>query len=174
MVDWNQILAAHGPMVWRTVYRLLGQHADAMDCYQETFLAAFRSAEGGRRPVGHWPSFLVSLATRRAIDRLRQRSRFRKWHAPLDDVPEPASPGDPPIEHVQGAECLDEVRSVLAELPDKQAEVFWLSCVEEIPHRDIASQLQVSSGEVRVLLHRARTRLRAALEPRLPDSWRNR
>ena len=70
MVDWNEILIGHGPVVWRTVYRLLGQHADAMDCYQETFLAAYRWSE--RHPVGHWPAFLTSLATRRAIDRLRQ------------------------------------------------------------------------------------------------------
>ena len=64
MVDWNQILAAHGPAVRRTVYRLLGQHAAALDCYQETFLAAYRSVE--HRPVAHWRTFLTCLATRRA------------------------------------------------------------------------------------------------------------
>jgi RNA polymerase sigma-70 factor, ECF subfamily len=172
MVDWNKILAAHGPTVWRTVYRLLGQHADALDCYQETFLAAYRSV--GRQPVAHWPSFLTSLATRRAIDRLRQRGRSHRLLASLDDVPEPVGHGDSPVEHAQGAERLDEVRWLLAGLPEKQAEVFWLSCVEGMQHRDIGDQLQISAGEVRVLLHRARTRLRSALEPRLPDSWRKR
>ena len=66
MVDWNQILATHGATVWRTVYRLVGRHADALDCYQETFLAAYRSVE--LQPVAHWPTFLTCLATRRAID----------------------------------------------------------------------------------------------------------
>src|SRR5713226_2297346 len=68
MTDWPLILAEHGPTVWRTVYRLLDHHADALDCYQETFLAAWRFAE--RAPVADWPSFLTSLATRRAMDRL--------------------------------------------------------------------------------------------------------
>ncbi len=172
MVDWNRILAEHGPAVWRTVYRLLGQHADALDCYQETFLAAYRSV--GRGPVAHWPSFLTSLATRRAIDRLRRRGRFHRLFASLDDVSEPVAPGDSPVEHAQGAERLDEVRGLLAGLPEKQAEVFWLSCVEGMPHGDICEQLRISAGEVRVLLHRARARLRSALEHRLPDSWRNR
>jgi hypothetical protein len=31
MVDWNEILTAHGPTVWRTVYWLLGRHDDALD-----------------------------------------------------------------------------------------------------------------------------------------------
>ena len=170
MVDWNEILTAHGPTVWRTVYRLLGQHADALDCYQETFLAAYKSA--GRQPVSHWPAFLTSLATRRAIDRLRHRGRSRKRLTSLDDVPEPIGRGDCPVEHAQGAERLDEVRKLLATLPDKQAEVFWLSCVEGMKNLDISDQLGISPGEVRVLLHRARTSLRSALESRLPDSWR--
>jgi RNA polymerase sigma-70 factor (ECF subfamily) len=172
MVDWNEILAAHGPAVWRTVYRLLGQHADALDCYQETFLAAYRSA--GRQPVAHWPSFLTSLATRRAIDRIRQRGRSRRLLTSLDDVPEPVGQGDSPVEHAQGSERLDEVRALLAALPEKQAAVFWMSCVEGMQHRDIGDHLHLRVGEVRVLLHRARSRLRSALEARLPDSWRNR
>ena len=71
MTDWPSILAEHGAAVWRTVYRLLDHHADALDCYQETFLAAWRFAQ--REPVVEWRPFLVSLATRRATDRLRQR-----------------------------------------------------------------------------------------------------
>ena len=172
MVDWPNILETHGPEVWRTVYRLLNHQADALDCYQETFLAAFRYAE--RQPVKHWPSFLISLATRRAIDRLRQRGRSRRLFASLEEVPEPVGHGDSLVENAQGAERLDEIRGMLAGLPEKQAEVFWLSCVEGMPHREICDQLQISAGEVRVLLHRARARLRSALEPRLPDSWRNR
>jgi DNA-directed RNA polymerase specialized sigma24 family protein len=45
MTDWRTILADYGPAVWQTVYRLLGQHANALDCYQDTFLAAWRYAE---------------------------------------------------------------------------------------------------------------------------------
>jgi len=172
MVDWNQILAAHGPAVWRTVYRLLGQHADALDCYQETFLAAYRLAE--LRPVAHWPTFLTCLATRRAIDGLRQSGRSRRLFTTLAGVPEPASEGESPVQHAQRAEQLDEVRALLAELPEKQAEVFWLNYIEAMQPLEIANHLEISPGEVRVTLHRARTRLRSALEPRLPDSWRNR
>jgi len=161
MVDWPKIVEMHGPAVWRTVYRLLGRQADALDCYQETFLAAFRSVE--RSPVNHWPSFLVSLATRRAIDHLRERGRSRRRFVPLPVASEPVSPEGSPLDHAQGAERLDQVRELLIQLPEKQAEVFWLSSIEEMSHRDISEQMKISDGEVRVLLHRARSRLRALL-----------
>ena len=84
MTDWPLILAEHGATVWRTVYRLLDHHADALDCYQETFLAAWRFAE--REPVVDWASFLISLATRRAMDRLRQRYRERVRVSAVDSL----------------------------------------------------------------------------------------
>jgi RNA polymerase sigma-70 factor (ECF subfamily) len=162
MADWPFILAEHGATVWRTVYRLLDHHADALDCYQETFLAAWRFAE--REPVADWPSLLISLATRRAMDRLRQRYRDRVRVIAIDSVREPGSDADCPVRHASAKELMDRLRAGMAELPDKQAEVFWLSCVEGLPHQQISGRMEIPPGEVRVLLHRARTRLRAVLD----------
>ena len=43
-IDWERIIQEHGPMVWRTAYRLLGRVHDAQECVQETFLSALRLA----------------------------------------------------------------------------------------------------------------------------------
>ena len=59
---------------------------------------------------------------------------------------------------------MDRVREGMAELPDKQAQVFWLSCVEGLSHQHISDRIEVPPGEVRVLLYRARTQLRAFLD----------
>ncbi len=162
MTDWPLILAEHGPAVWRTVYRLVDHQADALDCYQETFLAAWRFAE--RQAVDDWASFLISLATRRAMDRLRQRYRDRARVLALDALPEPISEAESPFRHASAKELMDRVRAGMAELPDKQAEVFWLSCVEGLSHQQIAGRMEIPPGEVRVLLHRARMHLRAVLD----------
>jgi RNA polymerase sigma factor (sigma-70 family) len=162
MTDWPLILAEHGDAVWRTVYRLLDHHADALDCYQETFLAAWRFAE--REPVADWRSFLVSLATRRAMDRLRQRYRDRVHVVAIDGLREPSSEAECPVRHASATELMDRVREGMAELPDKQAQVFWLSCIEGLSHQQISGRIEISPGEVRVLLHRARTRLSAMLD----------
>jgi RNA polymerase sigma-70 factor (ECF subfamily) len=160
-INWPAVVTEFGPAVWRTVYRLLNQHADALDCYQETFLAAWRFAQ--RQRVDDWTALLLSLATRRAVDCLRRRYRCRL--VALDSAPEPTSEADCPLRHAEAGELMDRVRIGLAGLPDKQADVFWLSCVEGLSHQRIADRLQIAPGEVRVLLHRARTRLRAILEP---------
>jgi RNA polymerase sigma-70 factor (ECF subfamily) len=162
MSEWPSILTVHGPTVWRTVYRLLDHHADAQDCYQETFLAAWRFAE--RQPVDDWTSFLTSLATRRAMDRLRRRYRERAGALAIDRVREPGSEAESPLGQASAKELMERVRQGMAELPDKQAQVFWLSCVEGLSHEHISDRLEVPPGEVRVLLHRARTHLRAALD----------
>jgi DNA-directed RNA polymerase specialized sigma24 family protein len=114
MTDWPFILAEHGVTVWRTVYRLLDHHADALDCYQETFLAAWRFAE--REPVADWPSLLISLATRRAMDRLRQRYRDRARLSAIDSLREPSSEAECPVRHASARELLDRVREGMAEL----------------------------------------------------------
>lgn len=157
MIDWAAVVAEHGPQVWRTVYRILNHHADALDCYQETFLAAHRSA--ARRAVADWAAWLTTLAARRAIDRLRQRTRLRARVTALEhDPPVAADPAD----EAASAELMDRVRAGMAALPDRQAEVFWLSCVEGMPHDRIAAHLKTSPGAVRVLLYRARAALAAA------------
>src|SRR5215467_8412220 len=148
MIDWGAILEQHGSTVWRTVYRLLGHHDDALDCYQETFLAALRFAQA--HTIEHWPSFLVSLATRRAMDRLRQRYRSGRRFLPLDTVPEPSSEVDGPLPQARANELLERVREGMAELPEKQAEVFWLSCLEGLSHQQIADLMEIPPAEVRV------------------------
>jgi RNA polymerase sigma-70 factor (ECF subfamily) len=170
MADWQLILREHGAAVWGTVYRLLCHHADALDCYQETFFAAWQFAQ--RSQVDDWAAFLTRVATRRAIDRLRQRIRSRERFPPLDDAPEPATSAGCPVQHARASELMALVREGLAELPDKQAEVFWLSCIEGQSHQQISGQMQVAPGEVRVLLHRARMSLAKLLESKLLDEKR--
>jgi RNA polymerase sigma-70 factor, ECF subfamily len=161
MVDWEAILAEHGTAVWHTVYRLLDHDADALDCYQETLVAGWQFAE--RHPVADWRAFLVSLAARRAMDRLRQRYRSRNLFLSLNRVAEPSSEADCPLRQAGATELMQRVRVGMAELPERQAEVFWLSCLEGLSHQQIGERLQIVPGEVRVLLHRARTRLGAML-----------
>ncbi len=61
---------------------------------------------------------------------------------------------------------MKRFRQVLAELPDRQAEVFWLSEVETLEHAEIAEQLNATPKEVAMWLHRAKQKLRRLLVER--------
>ena len=73
MTDWDDIVARHGRLVWETAWRMLGNHADASDCYQTCFMDAIKLAQ--RETVRDWPAALRRLATARALDILRVKYR---------------------------------------------------------------------------------------------------
>lgn len=161
MTDWGSIVARYGPDTWRIVYRILAHHADAWDCYQEVFLEVFRSPP--RAPVRDWGAYLGTLASRRAIDRLRQRIRLRDLALAIDRVPVPEAIASPPHERLVAVELMGRLRLALAALPGRQAEVFWLSCVEGLRHEQIAAQLRITPCAVRMFLKRARSTLADSL-----------
>jgi RNA polymerase sigma-70 factor (ECF subfamily) len=157
--DWPKLVHDHGPLVWRTAYRLLNHHADAADCVQETYATALRLAQ--RQPVADWPALLRRLATARALDRLRQRYRDRAWTADVEV--EASDPGPNPVECAEGAELAERLRHALARLSPREAEVFCLRCVDDLSYGEIAAQLEIEVNAVGVLLHRARERLKGLL-----------
>jgi RNA polymerase sigma-70 factor (ECF subfamily) len=160
--DWERIVAEHGPAVWATVYRILKHDADAQDCYQQTFLDAFRATR--RRPASNWAAFLARIAARRAIDRLRERAATRNRRRQEAPSRGSANPPAASAQHVE-VDLTDALRAALAELPPSQATVFWLRNVEELSYAEIADQMGISTNKVGVLLHRARASL-ARLFPR--------
>lgn len=74
-----------------------------------------------------------------------------------------ASSNPGPVEEAQAAELAARLRRALAELPDQQAEVFCLRCIEQRSYREIGQQLGLKTSAVGVLLYRARGRLRVLL-----------
>ena len=163
VIDWQVIVKKHGPLVWKTTYRLLGNHTDAADCFQETFVSALQLSQ--RQPVRNFPALLARLATARAIDRLRQRLRQPLFDTENGDrVPVPSANPDP-AEHAQQQELAAMLRKALAQLPPQEAQVFCLRYLNDMSYRQIAKQLNIKTNAAGVLLHRARAKLRQYLQP---------
>lgn len=162
MVDWPAIVEQYGSVVWRTAYRLLSDREAADEVYQETFLQAVRFSGGTQ--VTNWPGLLKRIATTRALDQLRVRYRrptesLGNGELVLGREPSPEHP-------LELEEALDQFRQLMTELPQRQAEVFWLREVEELNHEQIADQLEVSTSQVATWLHRAKRKLRQLLADR--------
>ena len=99
MTDWEAVVSQHVEIVRRTVYRLVGNHADAWDCIQETFLEAVKIDR--REPVRNWPALLRHLATARALDLLRVRCRQRSRCGPEADPAQAISREPGPSSHAE-------------------------------------------------------------------------
>ncbi len=160
-IPWPEIIREHGPSVWRTVYRLLANQEDAAECYQEVFLDALRLAKS--QSIDSWGAVLTTIATRRAVDRLRQRITQQQRHTSSESVDVVADRGPLATDELTDDELTQRLRQALAELPENQAEAFWLNHMEQQTYEEIATRLSLTIDHVGVLLHRARTRLRETL-----------
>ena len=161
MVDWDELMCLEGPAVWRTVYRLVRNQADAEECFQETFLAAFEVSN--RQPVRNWPALLQRLATSRAIDRIRSQMRRRRREE-FVDLTRTANCEVEPSQHAEATELAAALRWAIAQLPARQAEVFCLHELAEWTSPQIAEHLGMTSNAVGVVLHRARQKLQQLLK----------
>ena len=75
-----------------------------------------------------------------------------------------APPRDWPEERLLAGETLQVIGGALEMLPESQREVIRLRDVEGWDADEVCEALQISPGNQRVLLHRARAKVRAALE----------
>ena len=71
MTDWQAIVRDHGPAVWRTAHRLLGNRADAEECFQETFADAVEYTRRKIQPVAAWRA---RMGTAEARQHYRRRA----------------------------------------------------------------------------------------------------
>jgi len=170
MTNWAAIVANEGPAVWRTLWRLLAHRADVEECFQETFVSALELSR--RQAVESWPAVLCSLATVRAMDRLRKRYRRGGFAHNLEDelcsdprkLAESAlAPDAGPVEQAVAAELSERLREALSQLPERQAELFYLHALCGWSHRELGQRMQLTENAVGVTIHRARQRLRELL-----------
>lgn len=138
--------------VYGYCFYLLGDHHDAEDATERTFLAALGAIDGFRDDGASFRSWLFRIAHNQLVNALRTRSRRRT--EPLDGVPEPASGTDPAV----AAGTADEARRLrraLGRLSDDRRQVVILRFVDGLSAREIGAVLGRSEGAVRVLQHRA-------------------
>jgi RNA polymerase sigma-70 factor (ECF subfamily) len=168
MTNWDAIVATDGPMVWRTLWRLLANRADVEECFQETFLAALQFSR--RQTVKNWPAVLCHLATARAMDRLRLRyrpggpSQNPVEHTVTGDQSSEATSTEAgPVELAVASELSERLRQALSQLPERQVEAFYLHALCGWSHREIGERVRMTETAVGVNIHRARQFLRVHL-----------
>jgi len=169
---FSRLVEAYQRDVFSLCYRMLGNAEDAEDAAQETFLRAFRAI---RRydPQRAFRSWLLTIASRYCIDRLRRR-RLRWW--PLEEVAEETlrDPLPEPEEMVLRHEQFEMVQSLLATLAPKDRAVVVLYYWHEYRLEEIAEALSLSVSAVKSRLFRARRALAQAVQRQQTEPLRGR
>lgn len=159
--------AAFGALYRRYVERvygycfyLLGDHHDAEDATERTFLAALGAIDGFRDEGASFRSWLFRIAHNELANSLRQRRRRRT--TPLEAHPEPMSDADP-ARLTGEADEGRRLREAVSRLAGDRRQVIVLRFVDGLSSREIGAVLGRSEGAVRVLQHRALRDLAALL-----------
>lgn len=142
----------HRPL-WAYLVRLGATRTAAEDLAQEAFVKWLTHAHSPDAP-GPARAFLFTAATRLLIDRWRRERRFEPWDdaAPVEAV---APAGDGMISG-----------GAWAALTQRERQLLWLAHAEEFSHEEIAGITGLAAASIKVLLSRARARLKAGLTPR--------
>ncbi|HWE54278.1 MAG TPA: RNA polymerase sigma factor SigJ [Acidimicrobiales bacterium] len=155
------------PRIRGLAYRMLGTFSEADDVAQEAWL---RWQAAGGSHIHHPEAWLVTVATRICLDRLRSAPRTRETY-PGPWLPEPivADPG--PEDAAELADSLTLGFLVLLDqLAPVERAVFVLADVFDVPFAEIAATVGRSEATCRQIASRARRRLRPGKAPDRPGA----
>jgi RNA polymerase sigma-70 factor (ECF subfamily) len=184
---YTELIDRYGPSMLRVAQLHVRDRQVAEEVVQETWLGVLRGIDRfeGRSSFKTW---LFRILTNRAKTRGEREGRVIPFSAVLAadaaagdgpavdadrffDIDDPSTPcgwSAPPRAWTQDRvierETLGVVKEAIEALPTTQREVIRLRDVEGWSAEEVAAALELSDVNQRVLLHRARSRVRAALE----------
>ena len=165
MEDFQQLVRRHQRLVFAILSRYERDQHWVEDLAQETFVKAWCGLAGfdGRKPFENW---IGRIATNAALDHLRRRKR-RQSEIGIEDL------GDATLDWLQSEESdraprVQEAREILdvamSGLSPEDRLVITLQEIEGRSLKEISALTGWSAVSTRVRAHRAKTRLRKALE----------
>src|SRR5919198_3858642 len=156
--SYAAVFDAQRPLLLGVAYRVLGRVADAEDVVQETWL---RWSKVDPTTVNDPRAFLVRVATRLALDRLRRiKAQHEEYTGPW--LPEPIMTQPDPVERVERTEAISlALLVVLESLSPLERAVFVLHEAFGYSHAEIADILGRNEAAIRQLAIRARNHVQA-------------
>jgi RNA polymerase sigma-70 factor, ECF subfamily len=182
------VVDSWSPMLLRVARTFVSTDASAQEVVQDTWLAVVRGLNRfeGRSSLKTWVfSILANLSRTRGVREARSLPWSslapadgsgstvdpRRFRGPEDEWPRHWTPvGSPqpwqpsPEDATVAGEVRHRIARALTELPERQRTVVALRDVHGLSSDEVCAALAITTANQRVLLHRGRARLRAALE----------
>jgi len=171
------VVREYSPRLLAVIRGIVRNEEDARDCLQDTFVQVFR-AIGRFEGRARLTSWMHRIAVNSALMKLR--SKKRKAEASIDDLLPEFDGSDGRIEPtfqpapeahdtLETAERRTAVHLAISQLPENYRNVILLRDIQELSTDEVAAELDISPGAVKVRLHRARGALKKLLDPLLEE-----
>jgi RNA polymerase sigma-70 factor (ECF subfamily) len=178
---FEQLVRMYQGTLLRVAQMYVSSRAVAEEVVQETWLAVLNGIDRfeGRSSLKTW---IFRILANRAKTRGQREGRTIPFSALGEDDPEPAVepdrfdrghwasfPADWPEARLLGGETLHVIDGAIESLPATQRAVITLRDVQGWSAEEVRNALDLSETNQRVLLHRARSKVRGALEEYLAE-----
>lgn len=139
--------------VYSYAFYQLGDHHEAEDATERTFLAALAAIDDFAEQGATFRAWLFRIAHNTIVN--AHRSRRRRRTTSMSAAEDHPAPGADPAGVVARADDGRAIRDALARLAADRRQVILLRFVDGLSAREIGAVLDRSEGAARVLLHRA-------------------
>ena len=166
-----ELIDRHQRRAARIAWYYLRDPSEVDEAVQDAFLKAFTHLPAFRERL-LFELWFTRILVNGCLDRLKARSRRRRWMVPVSDteseqqdrLAQQEAAGPSPEAALLEAERRAELLAEIDRLPERQRAVVLLREFEGHPTRDVAQMLELSEATVRVHLFRAIRTLRRRLD----------
>jgi len=144
--------------LYRLALRITMNRAEAEDVVQDTLLKVWEHRNEWEQ-INNLEAFAISTCRNRALDIVKRAGRNTEN---LDEMAHFSS--QTPQEQLEANEQISLVRRLMDELPEVQRTIMHLRDIEGKTYQEIAEMLDISETQVKVYLHRARTKIKEKLK----------
>ena len=140
--------------LFRLALRITMNRAEAEDVVQDTLLKVWEHREEWEQ-INNLEAFAIATCRNRALDVMKRAGRNTEK---LDEMAHFSS--QTPQEQLEANEQISLVNRLMDDLPEVQRTIMLLRDIEGKTYQEIAQTLDISETQVKVYLHRARTKIK--------------
>ncbi|SDW21070.1 RNA polymerase sigma-70 factor, ECF subfamily [Lutibacter oricola] len=178
-LDPDKWIKSHADYLFNYTISRVNNHEMAKDLVQETFFAGLKAMKNfqGKASERTW---LISILKRKIIDYYRKINSAKgkaevKMNFYADGEREgewieervPTSWNSETEKSIENEELSNTLELCIGKLPEKYELVFRMKTIQQFETEEICKELDITSSNLWVIIHRARTQLRKCME----DNW---
>lgn len=158
MITFDALTRQYSGMLYRHIYRMVGNAEDAQDLLQEVLLLIYRKLHTykGDASLKNW---LYRIASNRTIDFLRRKAR-----RPETDIPEDLASSADPLSFTRRLQTRSRLAEALATLSEEYRQIVIMKEIDGFTFREIATILDIPENTAKTRLYASLRKLKEHLE----------
>ena len=149
----EELYRRYRSMLRSVINRVMNSDADADDVLQDVFIQVWNQAQSYSASKGHLLGWLITMARRRALDRVRQMCAYKNATDRYEKSVEPTKPGFHETSIVDREVWKNELQQrmdkLMSKLPEAQRQAVRLTFFQGLSQREIAAYLSVPLGTIK-------------------------